>query len=114
MSAGSNETAADVWGRFVRTPSLGAHPAWIAGMFDGALPLEAAGRLAAHPRFASRVSSLMAARHGFGDIDAPAEPADQAIALSDSQTLGTIIRRAGAVCWADRSRARSAPRRSRR
>lgn len=89
------------WDRFSRTPSLGAHPAFIAELFGGALSEETAARIGRRPRFGERLSRMIAQRHGLAEIDAPADDADRAIALASGEELDALSRRAGAVCWAD-------------
>lgn len=92
---------AESWHRFARTPSLGAHPAHVAALLDGAIDEDVAGRLGRSPRLAERLSGLLGRRHDLADIDAPADPADRAIALAATDEIEALCRRAGAVCWAD-------------
>lgn len=89
------------WNRFARTPSLAAHPAYLAELFGGAIDAETAGRLGRYQRLAERLSRLVARRHRLAEIDAPADDADRAIALASDEELEALSRRAGAVCWAD-------------
>lgn len=101
MTTADEAVAAGAWERFADTPSLDAHPSRVAELFGGALGADQAGRLARRPRFAERLSGLLARRHGFGAAQRPADIRDLAIALSSGDEIAALARRAGAVCWAD-------------
>lgn len=100
MSAAPQVTADDDWERFSRLPAAIAHPAHVAALFDGAIGEDVAARLALHPRFAARLSALLARRLALPDADAPADAGDRALALTPADRLLAIARQAGAVRWA--------------
>ena len=103
MSTASESTGADAgWDAFVTQPARYIEPSRLAVCFDGMLGAELCARLKASPRLEERLSGLVHSRYGLRDITAAAvNDTDRSIALASPEQLAELVRRAGAIYWAN-------------
>ena len=104
MSTASESTRADAgWDAFVTQPALYIEPSRLAVCFDGMVSPELCARLKASLRLEERLSGLVHARYGLTRTIAAADVSntDRSIALASSELLAEVVRRAGAIYWAN-------------
>ena len=104
MSTASQSTGADAgWDAFVTQPALYIEPSRLAVCFDGMVDPELCGRLRSSPRLEERLSDLVHSRYGLARTIAAEDvsDADRSIALASSEQLAEVVRRAGAIYWAN-------------
>ena len=104
MSTAGESTGADAgWDAFVTQPARYIEPARLAVCFDGMLGAELCARLQASVRLEERLSGLVHSRYGLArDIAAEAvSDTDRSIALAPPEQLAELVRRAGAIYWAN-------------
>ena len=104
MSTASQSTGAGAgWDAFVTQPALYIEPSRLAVCFDGMVDPELCGRLRSSPRLEERLSDLVHSRYGLARIIAAEDvsDADRSIALASSEQLAEVVRRAGAIYWAN-------------
>ena len=104
VSTASESTGADAgWDAFVTQPARYIEPARLAVCFDGMLGAECARGLQASVRLEERLSGLVHSRYGLArDIAAEAvSDTDRSIALASPEQLAELVRRAGAIYWAN-------------
>ncbi|TWG99546.1 YOP protein translocation protein K (YscK) [Mesorhizobium sp. J18] len=90
---------------FLEEPASYAAVEHLEPCFDHAISRQACERLLADRRLNERLSGLLAQHYELPGMPAGAEqdldPADRSIVLSDSQNIGEIVLRAGAIYWAN-------------
>jgi hypothetical protein len=88
---------------FVTQPALYIEPSRLAVCFDGMVAPELCARLKASHRLEGRLSGLVHSRYGLAPAIAVEEVSDtdRSIALASSELLAEIVRRAGAIYWAN-------------
>jgi hypothetical protein len=104
VSTASQSTGADAgWDAFVTQPALYIEPSRLAVCFDGMVDPELCGRLRSSPRLEGRLSDLVHSRYGLARTIAAenVSDADRSIALASSEQLAEVVRRAGAIYWAN-------------
>lgn len=104
MSTTSESTGADAgWNAFVTQPALYIEPSRLAVCFDGMVGLDLCVRLQASPRIEERLSDLVHSRYGLARAiaDEDVSDIDRSIALASSEQLVELVRRAGAIFWAN-------------
>jgi hypothetical protein len=104
VSTAGESTGADAgWDAFVTQPARYIEPARLAVCFDGMLGAELCARLQASVRLEERLSGLVHSRYGLApDIAAEAvSDTDRSIALASPEQLVELVRRAGAIYWAN-------------
>jgi hypothetical protein len=104
VSTASQSTGADAgWDAFVTQPALYIEPSRLAVCFDGMVDPELCGRLRSSPRLEERLSDLVHSRYGLARTIAAenVSDADRSIALASSEQLAEVVRRAGAIYWAN-------------
>ncbi len=104
MSTASQSTGAGAgWDAFVTQPALYIEPSRLAVCFDGMVDPELCGRLRSSPRLEERLSDLVHSRYGLARTIAAEDvsDADRSIALASSEQLAEVVRRAGAIYWAN-------------
>ena len=97
-------TGADAgWDAFVTQPALYIEPSRLAVCFDGMVDPELCGRLRSSPRLEERLSGLVQSRYGLARTIAAEDVSDidRSIALAWSEQLMELVRRAGAIYWAN-------------
>jgi hypothetical protein len=99
--AGSAQPSA--WDTFVASPSVYADRTRLAACFGGRLGADLCGRFMTSPRLQDRLCAMLRKRYALAPlIDGEAlSAADRAIALATPARLTDIIRRAGAIFWAN-------------
>jgi hypothetical protein len=104
VSTAGQSTGADAgWDAFVTQPALYIEPSRLAVCFDGMVDPELCGRLRSSPRLEERLSDLVHSRYGLARTIAAEEVSDtdRWIALASSEQLVELVRRAGAIYWAN-------------
>jgi hypothetical protein len=104
VSTASQSTGAGAgWDAFVTQPALYIEPSRLAVCFDGMVDPELCGRLRSSPRLEERLSDLVHSRYGLARTIAAEDvsDADRSIALASSEQLAEVVRRAGAIYWAN-------------
>lgn len=104
MSTASESTGADPgWDAFVTQPALYIEPSRLAACFDGMVGPELCARLKTSLRLQQRLSGLVHSRYGLARAIAAADVSDtdRLIALASSEQLAEVVRRAGAIYWAN-------------
>ena len=104
VSTASESTGADAgWDAFVTQPALYIEPSRLAVCFDGMVGPELCGRLKASLRLEERLSGLVHSRYGLARTIAADDVSDtdRSIALASSEQLAELVRRAGAIYWAN-------------
>ena len=104
MSTASQSIGADAgWAAFVTQPALYIEPSRLAVCFDGMVGLELCARLKASRRLEQRLSGLVHSRYGLARAIAAKDVSDidRSIALASSEQLMEVVRRAGAIYWAN-------------
>jgi hypothetical protein len=104
VSTASQSTGAGAgWDAFVTQPALYIEPSRLAVCFDGMVDPELCGRLRSSPRLEERLSDLVHSRYGLARTIAAenVSDADRSIALASSEQLAEVVRRAGAIYWAN-------------
>ena len=104
MSTASESTGADAgWDAFVTQPALYIEPSRLAVCFDGMVGPELCARLKASLRLEERLSGLVHSRYGLARAIAAEDVSDtdRSIALASSELLAEVVRRAGAIYWAN-------------
>jgi hypothetical protein len=87
----------------VAQPALYIEPSRLAVCFDGMVDTELCGRLKTSRRLEARLSDLVCSRYGLARSIAADDvgDADRRIALASSEQLVELVRRAGAIYWAN-------------
>lgn len=104
MSTARENTGADAgWQAFVTRPALYIETSRLAVCFDGMVDTELCARLKTSRRVEERLSALVDARYGLASAVAAEDvsDADRSIALASSEQLSELVRRAGAIYWAN-------------
>ena len=104
MSTASESTGADAgWDAFVTQPALYIEPSRLAVCFDGMVGPELCARLKASLRLEERLSGLVHSRYGLAHTIAAEDVSDtdRLIALASPEQLAELVRRAGAIYWAN-------------
>jgi hypothetical protein len=104
VSTASESTRADPgWDAFVTQPALYIEPSRLAACFDGMVGPELCARLKTSLRLQPRLSGLVHSRYGLARAIAVADVSDtdRLIALASSEQLAEVVRRAGAIYWAN-------------
>ncbi|WOH65177.1 hypothetical protein [Bradyrhizobium sp. BWA-3-5] len=104
MSTASQSTGADAgWDAFVAQPALYVEPSRLAACFDGMVDPELCARLQTSRRLEERLSDLIHSRYGLARTIAAEDVSDidRLIALASSEQLAELVRRAGAIYWAN-------------
>ncbi len=104
MSTARENTGADAgWHAFVTRPALYIETSRLAVCFDGMVDTELCARLKTSRRVEERLSALVDARYGLASAVAAEDvsDADRSIALASSEQLSELVRRAGAIYWAN-------------
>ena len=104
MSSARESTGTDAgWDAFVTQPSLYIEPSRLAACFDGMVGPELCTRLKSSLRLEERLSDLVHSRYGLAHAVAAEDVSDidRSIALRPSEQLVEIVRRAGAIYWAN-------------
>lgn len=104
MSTASESTGTDAgWDAFVTQPALYIEPSRLAVCFDGMVDAELCARLTSSPRIEERLSNLVHSRYGLAHTIAAEDVSDtdRSIALASSEQLAELVRRAGAIYWAN-------------
>ena len=104
MSTASESTRADPgWDAFVTQPALYIEPSRLAVCFDGMVGPDLCARLRTSLRLEQRLSGLVFSRYGLARTIAADDvsDADRSIALASSEQLAEVVRRAGAIYWAN-------------
>ena len=91
------------WDAFVTQPALYIEPSRLAVCFDGMVGPELCARLKASRRLEARLSDLVHSRYALARTIAAEDVSDidRSIALASSEQLGELVRRAGAIYWAN-------------
>jgi hypothetical protein len=100
----SKSTGTDAgWDAFVTQPALYIEPSRLAVCFDGMVDSELCTRLKSSLRLEERLSGLVHSRYGLARTIAPEDVSDtdRSIALASSEQLAEVVRRAGAIYWAN-------------
>jgi hypothetical protein len=102
VSTASESTGAG-WDAFVTQPALYIEPSRLAVCFDGMVDSELCTRLKASRRLEERLSGLVHSRYGLARAIAAEDVSDtdRSIALASSEQLVELVRRAGAIYWAN-------------
>ena len=99
----TSESTGAGWDAFVTQPALYIEPSRLAVCFDGMVDSELCTRLKSSLRLEERLSGLVHSRYGLtrtiaaGDLS----DTDRSIALASSEQLAEVVRRAGAIYWAN-------------
>ena len=104
MITASESTGTDAgWDAFVTQPALYIEPSRLAVCFDGMVDSELCARLKTSRRLEERLSGLVYSRYGLAHAIAAEDVSDidRSIALASSEQLVELVRRAGAIYWAD-------------
>jgi hypothetical protein len=104
VSTAYESTGTDAgWDAFVTQPALYIEPSRLAVCFDGMVGPELCARLKSSLRLKERLSGLVYSRYGLARAIAAEDVsgADRSIALCTSEQLAEIVRRAGAIYWAN-------------
>lgn len=104
MSTARESTGADAgWDAFVTQPALYIAPSRLAVCFDGMVDSELCARLKSSLRLEERLSGLVHSRYGLARTIAAEDVSDidRSIALASSEQLAEVVRRAGAIYWAN-------------
>ena len=105
MNTASQSIGADAgWAAFVTQPALYIEPSRLAVCFDGMVGPELCARLKASSlRLEERLSGLVHSRYGLARAIAAEDVSDtdRSIALASSEQLAELVRRAGAIYWAN-------------
>ncbi len=104
MSIASESTRADPgWDAFVAQPALYIDPSRLAVCFDGMVGPDLCARLRTSLRLEERLSGLVHSRYGLARAIAleDVSDTDRLIALATPEQLAEVVRRAGAIYWAN-------------
>jgi hypothetical protein len=104
VSVASESTGADAgWEAFVTQPALYIEPSRLAVCFDGMVSVELCARLKTSLRLEERLSGLVHSRYGLARAVAAEDVSDtdRSIALASPEQLVEVVRRAGAIYWAN-------------
>jgi hypothetical protein len=104
VSVASESTGADAgWEAFVTQPALYIEPSRLAVCFDGMVGVELCERLKGSFRLEERLSGLVHSRYGLAHAIAAEDMSDtdRLIALASPEQLAELVRRAGAIYWAN-------------
>ena len=104
MSIASESTKADPgWDAFVTQPALYIEPSRLAACFDGMVGPDLCARLRTSLRLEERLSGLVHSRYGLARAIAVEDVSDtdRLIALATPEQLSEVVRRAGAIYWAN-------------
>jgi hypothetical protein len=104
VSIASESTSADpAWNTFVTQPALYIDPSRLAVCFDGMVGPDLCARLRTSLRLEERLSGLVHSRYGLARAIAAEDVSDtdRLIALASPEQLAEVVRRAGAIYWAD-------------
>lgn len=104
MSIASESTrAAPGWDAFVTQPALYIEPSRLAVCFDGMVGPDLCARLRTSLRLEERLSGLVHSRYGLARAIAVEDVSDtdRLIALATPEQLAEVVRRAGAIYWAN-------------
>ena len=104
MSIASESTRADPgWDAFVTQPALYIEPSRLAVCFDGMVGPDLCARLRTSLRLEERLSDLVHSRYGLARAIAVEDVSDtdRLIALATPEQLAEVVRRAGAIYWAN-------------
>jgi hypothetical protein len=104
VSTAGQSTGADTgWDAFVTQPALYIEPSRLAVCFDGMVDPELCGRLKTSRRLEERLSGLVQSHYGLARAMAAEDVSDidRSIALASSEQLVELVRRAGAIYWAN-------------
>jgi hypothetical protein len=104
VSTARESTGADAgWDAFVTQPALYIEPSRLAVCFDGMVDSELCMRLKSSLRLEDRLSGLVHSRYGLAHTIAAEDvgDTDRSIALASSEQLAELVRRAGAIYWAN-------------
>lgn len=104
MSPASESIGADAaWEAFVTQPALYIEASRLAVCFDGMVGPELCARLQTSIRVEQRLSSLVRSRYGLAHAITAEDVSDidRSIALASSEQLVELVRRAGAIYWAN-------------
>ena len=104
MSTASQSTGAGAgWDAFVTQPALYIEPSRLAVCFDGMVDSELCTRLKSSLRLEERLSGLVHSRYGLARASAAEDVSDtdRSIALCSFEQLSEVVRRAGAIYWAN-------------
>jgi hypothetical protein len=99
----STASADAVWDAFVTQPAFYIEPSRLAVCFDGMVSPELCARLGTSLRLEERLSGLVLSRYGLARAIAVEDVSDtdRSIALASGQPLAELVRRAGAIYWAN-------------
>jgi hypothetical protein len=100
----SESTGTDArWDAFVTQPALYIEPSRLAMCFDGMVDSELCARLQTSFRLEERLSNLVHSRYGLVHTIAAEDVSDtdRSIALASPEQLAELVRRAGAIYWAN-------------
>ena len=91
------------WDAFVTQPALYIEPSRLAVCFDGMVAPELCARLKTSLRLEQRLSGLVHSRYGLARAIAVEDVSDtdRLIALASPEQLAEVVRRAGAIYWAN-------------
>jgi len=104
VNVASQSTGADAgWEAFVTQPALYIEPSRLAVCFDGMVSVELCARLKTSLRLEERLSGLVHSRYGLARASAAEDlsDVDRLIALASPDQLVELVRRAGAIYWAN-------------
>jgi hypothetical protein len=104
VSTASANSGADAgWDAFVTQPARYIEPSRLAVCFDGMVDPELCARLKSSLRIEDRLSGLVYSRYGLARTIAAEDVSDtdRSIALASSEQLAELVRRAGAIYWAN-------------
>jgi hypothetical protein len=104
VSIASESNSADpAWNTFVTQPALYIDPSRLAVCFDGMVGPDLCARLRTSLRLEERLSGLVHSRYGLARAIAVEDVSDtdRLIALASPEQLAEVVRRAGAIYWAD-------------
>jgi len=104
VSIVSESTRADPgWDAFVTQPALYIEPSRLAVCFDGMVGPDLCARLRTSLRLEERLSGLVHSRYGLARAIAVEDVSDtdRLIALATPEQLSEVVRRAGAIYWAN-------------
>jgi hypothetical protein len=104
VSIASESAGADAgWEAFVAQPALYIEPSRLAVCFDGMVSVDLCARLKGSLRLEERLSGLVHSRYALAHAIAADDVSDidRLIALASPEQLAELVRRAGAIYWAN-------------
>jgi hypothetical protein len=104
VSTASESAGADAgWDAFMTRPARYIEPSRLAVCFDGVLGPELCARLKSSLRLEERLSDLVHSRYGLAPEIGPEALSDtnRSVALAAPEQLTELVRRAGAIYWAN-------------